>query len=179
MEVFGNVGALKGAIEKKYSTKIKEAEKEKEKQLVEIDRETKKKLELLRSHMNVVIEAEAKKAYSMILSGENLKIKKEFEEKRESLINEVFKEAEKRAKRIAHSDMYIDYVKENTPKENNLTIIGNSDYYKKIFPKLKVDKSIVGIKLQSEWAIYDFTLDNLINSKKDVLRHEISKVLFS
>ena len=33
MEIFGNVEALKGAIEKKYSLEIKKIEKEKEKQV--------------------------------------------------------------------------------------------------------------------------------------------------
>lgn len=178
MEIFGNVEALKGAIEKKYSSKIKEIEKEKEKQLGEIDEELKKKLELLRSHMKTIMDAEVNKAYSMILSGEKLKAKKEFEEKREALIDAVFKEAEKKAKSIVHTKEYIDFVNKNMPKEESL-VIGDGDYYKKFFPKLKIDKNIMGLRFESEGVIYDFTLDNMIEAKRDVLRHEVSKVLFS
>jgi len=178
MEVFGNIEALKEAIEKKYTSKIREVEKEKEKQLNEIDKELKKKLNLLDSRMKTASDAEVKKTHSVILSEEKLKAKKEFEEKREELINKVFKEAEKKSKKIVRSKEYIDYVKSNIPKEKDLKVTG-SDALKKHFPKLKVDKNILGLKFESEGIIYDFTLDNMINSKKDVLRHEISKVLFS
>lgn len=178
MEVFGNVKGLKGAIEKKYSSKIKEVEKEKEKQLAEIDKELGKELELLRSRMKTTTDAEVKKTHSMILSSEKLKAKKEFEEKRESLIEEVFKKAEKKASKITHSKEYMDYVKSNMPKEQNARVIGDSAYYKESFPKLKINKSIVGIKFELEGLIYDFTLNNIINSKKDILRQEVSKILF-
>lgn len=179
MEVFGNVKGLKGAIEKKYSSKIKEVEKEKEKQLAEIDKELGKELELLRSRMKTTTDAEVKKTHSMILSSEKLKAKKEFEEKRESLIEEVFKKAEKKASKITHSKEYMDYVKSNMPKEQNARVIGDGAYYKESFPKLKINKSIVGIKFELEGLIYDFTLNNIINSKKDILRQEVSKILFS
>lgn len=179
MEIYGNVEALKGAIEKKYSSKIKEVEKETEKQLAEIDKELKKKLELLKARMKTTTDAEVKKTHSMILSSEKLKAKKEFEEKREALIDEVFKKAEKKALKIAHSKEYMDYVKSNVPEKEGIDAIGDGEYYKKEFPKLKVDKSIVGIKFESEGVIYDFTLNNIIASKKDVLRQEVSKILFS
>jgi len=177
MEVYGNVDALKGAIEKKYSSKIKAVEKEKEKQLVDIGKELKKKIEVLKLQMKTMTDAESKKAYSMILSGEKLKAKKEFEEKRESLIEAVFKEAMKRAKKVAHSDDYMEYVKKNMP-DGGLQVVGDSDYYKKEFPGLNVDDSIVGMKFMSDDLIYDVTVDNMITSKKDVLRQEVSKILF-
>lgn len=179
MEVFGNVEALKGAIKKKYSAEIKKVEEDRNRQLAEVDKELKKKLELLSSHMKTAIDAEVKKTHSMILSEEKLKAKKEFEEKRESLIEAVFKEAEKKAKKIAHSREYIDFVKENIPKEEGFLIIGDGDYYKKLFPKLEVDKNIIGLRFEAEGLVYDFTLDDIIEAKKDVLRHEVTKVLFS
>ncbi len=179
MEIFGNVKALKGAIEKKYAAEIKKVEKDRDNQLAEIDKELRKKLELLGSHMKTAIDAEVKKTHSMILSEERLKAKKEFEEKRESLINAVFKEAERKAKKIAHSEEYIGFVKKNIPKEKDFLIIGDDDYYKRLFPKVNVDKNIIGLRLECEGLVYDFTLDNIIASKKDVLRYEVSKVLFS
>ena len=90
MQIFGNIEALKEAISKKHSAKIKQAEEEKNKKLAEIARELHKRLELLRSHMKTIEDAEIKKARSMILSEEKLKLKKEFEEKREAFIDAVF-----------------------------------------------------------------------------------------
>lgn len=178
MEVFGNVEALKKAIESRYSQKVKEAEKEREKQLAETERELKRRLELLRSHMKTATDADAKKAYSMILSKERLIAKKEFEEKRELLIESVFKEADKNAKKIIYSERYVEYIRKNMPTEENLTCIGDDEYYKKFFPEMNVKKNLGGIKFESEGIIYDFTLSNLIASKKDILRHEVSKALF-
>ncbi len=179
MEIFGNIEALKGSIEKRYSMDIKNVEKDKEKQLREIDKELKGKLELLRANMKTETDAEVRKVHSMILSEEKLKAKKEFEEKRESLINAVFKDAEKQAKKIVHSKVYVDYIKKDMPKQKGFSMIGDGAYYKKFFPKIKVSKGIVGVKFESEGLVYDFTLNNIITSKKDILRHEVSKTLFS
>jgi len=179
METFGNIEALKGAIEKKYASKIKEVEKDREKQLKEIEQELNKKLEVLKSRMKTKIDAEVKKTHSMILSEEKLKAKKEFEEKREGMIESVFKEAEKKAKKIAHTKEYMDFVNKNLPEEKDLSIIGDGTYYKETFPELKVDKDLIGLKFESKGIIYDFTLDNIIKSKRDILRQEVSKVLFS
>ncbi|MBW2981216.1 V-type ATP synthase subunit E [Candidatus Woesearchaeota archaeon] len=179
MQVFGNVESLKKAIENKYSSIIKDAEKEKQKQLAEIDKELKKKLELLKSHMKTETDAEVKKTTSMILSAAKLKAKKEFEEKREAIIESVFEGAEKKARDIAHSKDYTDFVKKSMPNTKGLSVAGDSDYYSKVFPELKVDKNIIGVKFESEKLVYDFTLDSIIASKKDILRHEVSKILFS
>jgi vacuolar-type H+-ATPase subunit E/Vma4 len=179
MEVFGNVEALKKAIEKKYSSMIKDIEKEKETQLVEIDKELKKKLGLLRSHMKTETDAETKKAGSMILSAAKLQAKKEFEEKREAIIESIFDKAKKKAKDVAHSSEYTDFVKKNMPDTKGLSVIGDSDYYSKLFPDLKIDKKIIGVKFEAEGVVYDFTLDSIIASKKDILRHEVSKILFA
>jgi len=179
MQIFGNIEALKEAISKKHSAKIKQAEEEKNKKLAEIARELHKRLELLRSHMKTIEDAEIKKARSMILSEEKLKLKKEFEEKREALIEAVFSEAEKRAKKTAHTKGYIDFVKKNMPNEEKLSVSGDSDSYKSFFPKLRIDEKLIGLRFETEQAIYDFTIDSLIASNKEILRHEVSKVLFS
>lgn len=178
MEVFGNVEGLKDYIEKRYSSEIKLIKAEKEKQLEEIDKILKKELELLRSHMKTLTNADVKKAYSMILSEERLKAKKEFEEKREAIINSVFAEAEKKAEKIVHTSEYIDFVRKNMPQEKGLLVVGDSNYYKKAFPKVKVDKNMLGLKFESEGVTYDFTLDNMIASKKEILRQEVSRILF-
>lgn len=179
MEVYGNVEALKEAIEKRYSSMIQDIEKDKKKQLTEMLKEVKEKLDLLKARMKTETDAEVKKTTSMTLSAAKLIAKKEFEEKREAIIESVFSGAAKKAKDIAHSKEYIDFVKKGMPDAKGLSAIGDSDYYKKEFPSLKIDKNLVGLKFESEGVIYDFTLDSIIASKKDILRHEVSKVLFS
>ena len=179
MEVYGNVEALKKAIEKKYSSMVKDIEKEKAEQLAEIGKELKGKLELLKSHAKTERDAEVKKTSSMISSSAKLSAKKEFEEKREAIIESVFEKAEKKAKDVAHSKEYTNFVKKTMPDAKGLSAKGDSDYYKELFPGLKTDKSIIGVKLEAEGVVYDFTLDSIIASKKDILRHEVSKILFS
>ncbi|MBW2975161.1 V-type ATP synthase subunit E [Candidatus Woesearchaeota archaeon] len=179
METFGNVEALKSSIEKRYQAEIKNAEKDRDKQLAEIAKELKSRLDILESDMKTATNAEVRKAYSMILSEEKLKAKKEFEEKREWLINAVFREAAKKAKDIVHSSGYVDYIKSSMPDEKGLSVVGDSDYYSKFFPGLKVNDDIVGLRFESENVVYDFTLNNIIASKKDILRHEVSRILFS
>ncbi|MFH1642565.1 MAG: hypothetical protein ABIC04_06740 [Nanoarchaeota archaeon] len=176
MEVFGNVEALKSSIERNYTLQIKKLNIEKEKKLAEIDKIFKKEQDILRSQMKTATDAAVKKAHSMILSEEELKAKKEFEKKRDAIIESVFKEAMKQAERKVHTKEYLDFVKKNMP--DGMKAIADSDYYKKIAPDLTIDKNMQGIKFVSEDVIYDFGLNNLIESKKDILRQEISGVLF-
>ncbi|MBU0628242.1 MAG: hypothetical protein KKC75_03565 [Nanoarchaeota archaeon] len=178
MQVFGNIGNLKRAIEKKYSDKVKQAEKERDKQLEEIDRELKKKISVMRSHSDTVIETDSKRAFLRILSEERLKAKSEFEAKREKLIESVFKEAAKKAKDVAHSKRYAEYVKSNMPDGDGFSLVGDDKYYMEDFPGIAVEKGAIGIRVESEGMIYDFTLDNIIESKKEALREEVSKALF-
>lgn len=178
MKVFGNIKGLKKAIKEKYSSKIDDIKRERNKEIEKINNELKERVKLKKSNMKVILESERKKAFSMVMSSTELKSKSEFEEKRESLIMSVVKEAYEKAKKIVHTKQYLDFVKKNMPKDKSLSIIGDSDFYKKDFSKIKIDKSIVGIKFIGEYITYDFTLDNLISSKKEILRHEINKILF-
>jgi vacuolar-type H+-ATPase subunit E/Vma4 len=178
MEAFGNIEGLKKAIQQKYSLKIREVEKERDKELKSIEKDLKKALKLQESRMKTNTDAAAKKTYSMILSSEKLKAKKEFEEKREALIEAVFRNARKQARTVAHSREYVDFVAKNAPKEPGIIIKGDAELYKQTFPELHLDESLLGIKFVSEGVIYDFTLDNMIDSKKDILRQEVSNILF-
>lgn len=179
MQVYGNISSLKKSIERKYSSQIKAIDKETEKEIEKIKRETEKQIALLKTKMKTSAELEAKKIDSKVMSEVTLKAKRDFEKKREELINKVFDKAHAKAKKVAHSKEYIDYVKKKLPEEE-AEAIGDSAYYKKFFPaiKLKIDKNIIGLKFSSANIIYDFTLDSILNSEKDNLRHTISKVLF-
>lgn len=178
METFGNIDGIKSVIEKKYTLNIDQVLKEKEKKLEEIDNEIRKKLTKLRSKMLSIKDTESKRKYSIILTEEKMKAMKQFQEKREELINSVFAEAEKRAKEITRNEKYIEYVKKNMPKIESFKIVADDDYYQKFFPELEIDKSITGVVFKSGEIIYDFDLNHLVESKKDSLRYELSEILF-
>ncbi len=178
MEVYGNVDALRKAIEKKYSSMVQSIEKDRKQQIDIMLQEAKEKISLLKAHMKTETDSEAKKTSSMALSAAMLSAKKDFEEKREALIESVFGKAAAKSKDIAHSKEYVDFVKKSLGSLKNLSAIGDSDYYKKDFPSIKIDKKITGLKFEAEGVVYDFTLDSMIASKRDILRHEVSKILF-
>jgi vacuolar-type H+-ATPase subunit E/Vma4 len=175
MEVLGNVDKLKKSIETKFDQKIKDIDSERKEQLAIVKKELKKKLELLSVHMKTATDSEAKKTYSMLLSTEKLKAKKKFEEKRESMIQKIFLTAQKKAKKVTQSDEYLEFVNKNKPE--NAQVIGDS-YFKKHFPEIKADDNIIGVKFNAKGIVFDFTLDSMVASKSDLLRHEISQVLF-
>ncbi len=177
MEVIGNVDMIKGFIEKKYQTEIKQLDKETELEIQRLKEEAKKREALHRSKIKTMTDAESRKAYSKIISEEELKAKRDFEEAREALIGNAFSELGERAKDIAHSKRYLDFVKQKMPKSDGM-IIADSDFYKKYFGDVQVDSSIIGIKFQVDNITYDLSLDGMIESRRDMLRHKVSKSLF-
>lgn len=183
MEVFGNIEALKRAIEKRYENEIKALEEETDKKIQELKKEAEKEIALDKSRIDTLKAAAEKKAYSKVMSEEKLNAKKEFEQKREELINKVFEIAEKEAKKVTRSKEYIAFIKKNIPKVSDKKIEATADsaIYKKCLPskiKIKIDKNITGIKLREGNITYDLTIDEAIRSKKEVLRHKISTILF-
>ncbi len=181
MEIYGNLDSLKNVIASKYSKRMKEAEDSVQKEINALNEVLGREVELMKARIMTRADSDARKEYSKIISEEKLKAKREFEEKREGYINEVFDEALKKAPKIAHSQEYIDYLKSKMPKNLGGEIIADSAYYKKYFPDLKnwkVDKEIIGLKFRVANIIYDFTIDNALKSKRDTLRPVVSKALF-
>lgn len=182
MEVIGNIGLIKASIERKYDKEIDEIDKETEKEIELLKDEANKKISLQRARIKTYAESESKKAHSKIVSEGRLKAKKEFEEAREGFIKGVFSEALKKAKMIAHSKRYVDFVKERMPEEDGVKegvkIIGDSEFYKKHFGDVIIDDAIIGVKLMAKDVIYDLSLDGILTSKRELLRHKISKELF-
>ncbi len=182
MEIYGNIDALKQSIEKKYADEIKKIEDETSAVIKQLEKEANNKVALINSRISTLTNAEIRKAASKIQSEENLKAKKEFEHKREELINHIFDMALKKSTTIVHSNHYIGFLKKNMPNESKkYEIIADSKFYTKYFPKTKieVDNTIIGVKFRLGNITYDFTLDGAINAKKDVLRNKVSKTLFS
>lgn len=176
MEILGNIEHIEQSIRQKYEKDIANIKRELEKTIAAKKQESKEQAEIKKSQLSTTTDFEVKKEYSKIVSEENLKAKRDFESAREQLIETVFNEAEKKAEKIAHSKDYIDFVKKRIPE--NCAIIADSDFFKKYFDNIEIDKSIVGIKCKVDNIIYDFSLDGIIKSKRDELRHIITKLLF-
>lgn len=180
MQVYGNKEPLMAEIKRRYNKGIEEIEKDTLKEINEIKSEAVAKITNLREKAELVNDSETKKLHSKIISEEKLEAKKEFEEKREKIIEKVFHHTKHEAEKIAHSDDYIKFVEKSVPKKiiEEGEIFGDSDYYKKRFPELKIKKGITGIQIKTENVLYDLSVDSAIEAKKEQLRDSISKILF-
>jgi len=177
MKVFGNANALKKSIEKTYSDKVKEIDNGAKEEIKEINDQAKKEMDELVAKLQLATESEVNKTYSRKISEQTMEVKKRYEEQREACINEVFEEAEKQAAKIAHSAAYTKFVKKNMPK-GRFTIVADGPYFKKAFPRAKVERGFHGIKFVSNEVTFDFTLNSAIASKRDALRHMVNEKLF-
>ena len=178
MQVLGNIDLLKKEIEKTYSEKLNDFKKEKTE---EFNRE---KIELAEQHQSKLkkIKAELKneerKVYRTALAEEKLNAKKEFESKREKMINQVFDTAKERSKDNLLSEDYISFIKEFVKEKKGIDLVGGYEEYKKTFPEIVINPKITGIIGKQGNNVFDFTHNTFIKSKKLDLRHEISRILF-
>lgn len=178
MEVIGNIELIKKSIQKKYEKEIRVIEKETSKEIEALNAEASKQKALQIAKIKTSRDAESRKVYSKILSEQRLNAKKQFEEAREEYIKEIFSEAFEKAKTIAHSNQYIDFVKSQSPS-GSFSVTADGDFFKKHFKDVKIDKAIIGMKFQADEVSYDLSLDGILTSKRDVLRHSVSQVLFN
>jgi vacuolar-type H+-ATPase subunit E/Vma4 len=178
MEVSGNLELLKREIQRSYTEKLDSFEKE----CMLTFNETKKKIE--EEHDKALLEIkkdlqnEEKNVFKATLSEEKLNAKKEFENKREEVIAQVFAEAEERSREVLLSKEYIDAVKAATKEKESVEFIGGFEEYKKSFPAIKIDKKTDGIVVKDIVNVIDFTFSAFAESKKLELRHRISNLLF-
>ncbi len=177
MKVLGNINTLKKSIEKTYSDKIKAIDNETKEKIAEINSKAKKQMDERISKMQLDTESEVSKTYSRLISEETMIVKKQYEEKREAYINEIFDESEKQATTIAHSEAYLKLVKDKAPT-GKFNIMADSTYYEKEFSGLKICKGFYGIKFVSDEVTYDFSIESSIASKRDILRRIINEKLF-
>lgn len=181
MEVFGNAKSLMNEIEHRYNKEIAKLDLETERSLAELKKKAEEEIGFWKSKYDLYCEAEAKKRASRIISEEKLKAKKEYEQVREDLINEVLLLAEKQAGTFAHSKSYIDFVKKNIPPFKEYNVIAGSEKYSQAFPKsnIAVDTSIQGIKIEKDGVVYDFSVSSALQSKREALRRTISTTIQS
>jgi vacuolar-type H+-ATPase subunit E/Vma4 len=178
-QAFGDVEALKRSIKNRYDSEIRDLKKRYEKEKRDIEEKIQREVKSIISEAKIAADREAAQERSRVFSEEKLKAKREFEEAREEVINRVFSEVRKEIPKVTHSPRYIAYLKK---KKRELDLeksqaFADGGYYEKVFPKWKKDAGIVGVRLLSEEAAYDFTLDSVLESKKEMLRMEISKAL--
>jgi len=178
VEVYGNMEYIKSEIEKRFSDYINAVEKEAAARLEMLRKETDERLEVIRAQIQNKADEEAKMARARLVNGQKLNAKRAFEEKREKLINIVLERVRQTALKKVHSKQYLDFVNEQIPEGEAVESIGDSDYYKRIFPKLTIDNSIVGIKFRTSDITYDLTIDGAIKSKHDKIRDIITCKLF-
>jgi len=180
MEVFGNVEYIKKAIQKKYDELNKELDREIEERCEEVKAAFSKEIASLKEHFELRLENLSRQQYMKILNEEKSRAKRAYEEQREKMIGLVFEEVMKEAQKKAHTKEYINFVKVSLKGEEtgSLHAVGDSDFYRKEFPKLKVEKGFAGMKFRSGDTIIDLTIDGALKSKKDSLRQLISHRLF-
>lgn len=177
MQVLGNLDLLKKEISKSYSEKLAEFSKEKEEEF------NKEKAEILEQHniqlkkLKTSLFNEEKKVFKTTLAEEKLNAKKEFENKREKLINKVFETSAEKSKDILLRDDYINFIKEFIREKKEIELIGNFQEYERHFD-IKLDNNLNGIIVKQGDEIFDFTYDRFIESRKLDLRHKISILLF-
>ena len=70
----------------------------------------------------------------------------------------------------------MDFVKKKMPK-NVKPVVGNAKL-KTAFPNASIDKTVIGVKFKGENVIYDFSLNGLLDSKKEELRSVVTKALW-
>lgn len=180
MQVFGKAEELKEFMKKKYDAEIDQLNKENNKQVSYVEADIERELSAMRNKMDAQSHREAEQAKSKTFSEEKLLAKKEFEKTREELIDNVFADIEKALPSLAHSPRYLAYLKKKTKgmDKKKFTVKADGDYYKKLFPKYTKDTSTVGVKMVSGEVTYDFSLTTALEVNKELLRHEVSEVLF-
>ncbi|MCK5282150.1 MAG: hypothetical protein KAK00_01970 [Nanoarchaeota archaeon] len=178
MQVLGNLGLLKKEIENSYAAKLEEFMKE------NLERFNKEKSGIEDKHRQEIkkleakLENEEKKAFRTILSEEKLNAKREFENFREELINEVLDAAREKSKESLLRNEYISFIRKFIEGRDNIEIIGSFEEYRQHFPDIRIDNKINGIIVRHDKEIFDFSYKTFIESGKQGLRHKISRILF-
>ena len=177
MEAKGNIELIKDSIKKKYDKEIEDINQSAKEETKKLEMEAAKKVNEEVDKIKNSSDTESEKAYSRILNEERLKAKAEFEEEREGFIKKVFSEAMDRARDFARKKEYLEFVKSRAPKESFQVIAGDA-FFKEHFDDVEIDENIRGVKFRSKEVLYDLSLDGIMSSKKDILRHEASRILF-
>jgi vacuolar-type H+-ATPase subunit E/Vma4 len=178
MQVIGNIGKLKDDIKRSYALKLDEFKKEEKKKFEE------KKKAILEEHEKDLRKAEAMlkeaqlKVFKTTFSEELLNAKKEFEKKREELIESAFSSAQEKLDHMISTKEYIDKIKSFAKEKKMYEVTGNLEHYKDYFPDLKLNNKVKGLIIKQKNSLFDFTYTTFMESRKLDLRHKIADILF-
>jgi hypothetical protein len=178
METSGNIEYLKAEIKKAFSGEFEEYKKN---SLKEFNDEKEKLMVLHNAELKRIkqeLEKDKKNAFKAALSDEKLGAKREFENKREELINRVFERAQEESEEILLNKKYINFVKEFVNDNKDCQLIGGYEQYKKNFNEIDIQSGVSGIIAKGENYQMDFTYKIFIETRKLELRHKASKILF-
>ena len=162
MKTFGEVKAVETAIEEKYSGRAKELENEKRRRLAEISSAKEKELKLIKANAETQLAGYVKEARARAMIEEKLAAQKDYEQARESLINQAFEKMLGKAKETASGKEYQEFVKRQRPEEHGL----------------KEEKTSSGVKFIGKDIAWDFTIEGLLEAEHDMIRRTLSRQLF-
>ena len=176
MTVEGNLEHLEKEIENSYKEKLEEFQKNslEEFNLEKKQIDEKHKKALAKARMEA--EEEEKKVFKSTLAEEILNAKKEFENKREELINNVFNTASEKANEVLLGKDYLKLAKKTA--KGKVKVTGGFEEYKKEFPDVEVDNRVRGVIVRKDNLIFDFSYDKFVESRRLDLRHKVSNILF-
>ncbi|MBU0662134.1 MAG: V-type ATP synthase subunit E [Candidatus Diapherotrites archaeon] len=177
MRVYGNMESVKGAIKERYEKEASLIENEAKEKEAAAGTQAEAELEALHEKLSAEADNEAQQAYQRVFNEKKLAAKQEFEAARQEMIEEVFSAAEKEAEKFASGKEYLEFVKKHAPK-GNFKVFGGSASYKSAFPNMQVDNEIKGIIFRGENVEYNFTVERMLDAKKEELRNIVTKALF-
>ncbi|GEM_PF-5762762 len=177
MKVVGSIASLEKEIRRKYESDLRKLEKEAKQRIEKIRSTTRDKLKAIRERNKPRINRIKETSKRAALNEVKMKWKLEYQREKEKMANTIINEIRKDLRKIAHSKSYLDYLKRKMPK-GNFEVYADSNYYQKLFKKkIKIDRSITGVRLIGKDVVYDFTLESILNAKMPRIKMVISKVL--
>jgi hypothetical protein len=180
MEVFGNLKWLKNELKHRYQEMLEDERKRLKQEIEKIAAETEKRKRELEQQISRAAEQQAL-AESVKLANEvKIRAKREFELAREKLLQEVLKELRKEALKKLKTKEYARFVASKV-SGNNLRVtscLPNLKSELKGISSFKLDKHVQGAIIVSDTAVFDLTIDTLLQEKHTQLREVLAKNLF-
>lgn len=194
MKIYGDIESISSSIKKKFVDDLEPYKKQSLEKITAIKKETDRVISSINSREKIRLSVESKKYFLSSVGQASQEAKREFDTAREKCITEVIEKARTQALSRMHTKKYLDFVKQNISaelknineknKRNGVLVIkADSNYYKSLASKIdvkniQIDNSLIGVMIESEDALYDFTFDQLLKSKEEKIRDKLMQVLF-
>ncbi|MCB9362374.1 hypothetical protein H6504_02970 [Candidatus Woesearchaeota archaeon] len=175
MITLGNTDGLKKKIQQKYAADLREYNKEIDSQIAQMQTEQEKMLDTLKRRHKADLDQLSENTYAKVKSELTLQAKKDFEQARDALLQEVIAQAKADAKRLTSSKEYKDFVQAKTEGLKITKTEADDDSYG--LPHTTVVKGSTGVKVYTAEAVYDLTVENLMELQKDRIRSIVYKAI--